>query len=219
MAPSTVAFAAEFLAAGDATAPLTTRVEVPRHGKSLAFLRGLLEQDGRKLLVLFGDDQAQGAQLVLQSAAELQSTRHLSIATKTRHWSGALPASIDRHAGLLGDAAHFVAEQLAQAAHGRQVLGLGGALDRLGDLAQRRRADHARGALQPVGGAGDGGEVVGVLDLALGVARGVEELALDLGQGGGIVAEQLDELVAVVSLRAVASLMRQRPSARHRGWP
>ena len=50
MAPSTVAFAAEFLAAGDATAPLTTRVEVPRHGKSLAFLRGLLEQDGRKLL-------------------------------------------------------------------------------------------------------------------------------------------------------------------------
>jgi uncharacterized protein (TIGR00369 family) len=50
MAPSTVAFAAEFLAAGDATAPLTTRVEVPRHGKSLAFLRGLLEQNGRKLL-------------------------------------------------------------------------------------------------------------------------------------------------------------------------
>jgi uncharacterized protein (TIGR00369 family) len=50
MAPSTVAFAAEFLAAGDSTAPLTTRVEVPRHGKSLAFLRGLLEQDGRKLL-------------------------------------------------------------------------------------------------------------------------------------------------------------------------
>lgn len=50
MAPSTVAFAAQFLSAGDATAPLTTRVEVPRHGKSLAFLRGLLEQDGRKLL-------------------------------------------------------------------------------------------------------------------------------------------------------------------------
>ncbi|HEX9524566.1 MAG TPA: PaaI family thioesterase [Reyranella sp.] len=50
LAPSTVAFAAEFLAAGDATAPVTTRVEVPRHGKSLAFLRGLLEQDGRKLL-------------------------------------------------------------------------------------------------------------------------------------------------------------------------
>lgn len=50
MAPSTVAFATEFLAAGDATAPLTTRVEVPRHGKSLAFLRGLLEQNGRKLL-------------------------------------------------------------------------------------------------------------------------------------------------------------------------
>jgi uncharacterized protein (TIGR00369 family) len=50
MAPSTVAFAAEFLAAGDSTAPLTARVEVPRHGKSLAFLRGLLEQDGRKLL-------------------------------------------------------------------------------------------------------------------------------------------------------------------------
>jgi acyl-coenzyme A thioesterase PaaI-like protein len=50
MAPSTVAFAAEFLAAGTATTPLTTRVEVPRHGKSLAFMRGLLEQDGRKLL-------------------------------------------------------------------------------------------------------------------------------------------------------------------------
>jgi uncharacterized protein (TIGR00369 family) len=50
MAPSTVAFAAEFLGAGDATTPVTTRVEVPRHGKSLAFLRGLLEQDGRKLL-------------------------------------------------------------------------------------------------------------------------------------------------------------------------
>ena len=49
-APSTVAFAAEFLSAGTATAPLTTRVEVPRHGKSLAFMRGLLEQDGRKLL-------------------------------------------------------------------------------------------------------------------------------------------------------------------------
>jgi acyl-coenzyme A thioesterase PaaI-like protein len=50
MAPSTVAFAAEFLSAGTPTAPLTTRVEVPRHGKSLAFVRGLLEQDGRKLL-------------------------------------------------------------------------------------------------------------------------------------------------------------------------
>ena len=50
MAPSTVAFAAEFLSAGDATAPLTTRVEVPRYGKSLAFLRGLLEQNGRPLL-------------------------------------------------------------------------------------------------------------------------------------------------------------------------
>lgn len=50
MAPSTVAFAAEFLSAGTATTPITTRVEVPRHGKSLAFLRGLLEQDGRKLL-------------------------------------------------------------------------------------------------------------------------------------------------------------------------
>jgi uncharacterized protein (TIGR00369 family) len=50
MAPSTVAFAAEFLSAGNAAAPITTRVEVPRHGKSLAFVRGLLEQDGRKLL-------------------------------------------------------------------------------------------------------------------------------------------------------------------------
>ncbi len=50
MAPSTVAFAAEFLSAGTATTPITTRVEVPRHGKSLAFVRGLLEQDGRNLL-------------------------------------------------------------------------------------------------------------------------------------------------------------------------
>jgi uncharacterized protein (TIGR00369 family) len=50
MAPSTISFAAEFLAAGNALSPLMTRVEVPRHGKSLAFLRGLLEQDGRPLL-------------------------------------------------------------------------------------------------------------------------------------------------------------------------
>jgi len=50
MAPSTVSFAAEFLAAGTPTAPLTTRVEVPRHGRSLAFLRGLLEQDSKPLL-------------------------------------------------------------------------------------------------------------------------------------------------------------------------
>lgn len=50
MAPSTVSFAAEFLAAGDAHSPLTTRVEVPRHGKTLAFLRGLLEQNGKPLL-------------------------------------------------------------------------------------------------------------------------------------------------------------------------
>ncbi|MFO1159029.1 MAG: PaaI family thioesterase [Reyranellaceae bacterium] len=50
MAPTTVAFAAEFLSAGDLSAPVTTRVEVPRHGKSLAFLRGLLEQNDRKLL-------------------------------------------------------------------------------------------------------------------------------------------------------------------------
>jgi uncharacterized protein (TIGR00369 family) len=50
MAPSTISFAAEFLSAGDANAPLATRVEVPRHGKSLAFLRGLLQQNGRPLL-------------------------------------------------------------------------------------------------------------------------------------------------------------------------
>jgi acyl-coenzyme A thioesterase PaaI-like protein len=50
MAPTTVSFAAEFLAAGGANAPLVTRVEIPRHGKSLAFLRGLLEQDGKPLL-------------------------------------------------------------------------------------------------------------------------------------------------------------------------
>jgi uncharacterized protein (TIGR00369 family) len=50
MAPATVAFSAEFLSAGDVRSPLVTRVEVPRYGKSLAFLRGVLEQDGRKLL-------------------------------------------------------------------------------------------------------------------------------------------------------------------------
>jgi len=50
MAPSTVSFAAEFLAAGFSTVPLVTRVEVPRHGRNLAFLRGLLEQDGKPLL-------------------------------------------------------------------------------------------------------------------------------------------------------------------------
>ena len=50
MAPTTVAFSAEFLSAGQSRSPLVTRVEVPRSGKSLAFLRGLLEQDGRRLL-------------------------------------------------------------------------------------------------------------------------------------------------------------------------
>lgn len=50
MAPTTVSFAAEFLAAGAPTALLTTRVETPRHGRSLAFLRGLLEQNGKPLL-------------------------------------------------------------------------------------------------------------------------------------------------------------------------
>jgi len=50
MAPSTVSFAAEFLSAGDIAAPLTTRVEIPRRGKSIAFLRGLVEQNGRGLL-------------------------------------------------------------------------------------------------------------------------------------------------------------------------
>jgi uncharacterized protein (TIGR00369 family) len=50
LAPSTISFAAEFLAAGDACSPLATRVEIPRHGKTLAFLRGLLEQNGQPLL-------------------------------------------------------------------------------------------------------------------------------------------------------------------------
>jgi len=50
MAPSTVAFAAEFLSAGDPHSPLVTRVEVPRHGRTLAFMRGLLEQNGKPLL-------------------------------------------------------------------------------------------------------------------------------------------------------------------------
>jgi uncharacterized protein (TIGR00369 family) len=50
MAPATVSFAAEFLSAGNISAPLTTRVEVPKQGKSIAFLRGLLEQEGRAVL-------------------------------------------------------------------------------------------------------------------------------------------------------------------------
>jgi uncharacterized protein (TIGR00369 family) len=50
MAPTTVSFAAEFLAAGSPTTPLTTRVEIPRHGRSLAFLRGLVEQGAKPLL-------------------------------------------------------------------------------------------------------------------------------------------------------------------------
>ncbi len=50
MAPSTVSFAAEFLAAGTPTTPLVTRVETPRHGRSLAFLRGLVEQEAKPLL-------------------------------------------------------------------------------------------------------------------------------------------------------------------------
>ena len=50
MNPTTVSFAAEFLSAGDISAPLVTRVEVPKQGKSIAFLRGLLEQNGRALL-------------------------------------------------------------------------------------------------------------------------------------------------------------------------
>src|SRR5258708_32008587 len=54
-----------------------------------------------------------------------------------------------------------------------------------------------------MGRARDGDEVVGFLDLALRRAGGLEELALDLGQGGWIVAEELDELVAIISLRGV----------------
>jgi hypothetical protein len=45
-------------------------------------------------------------------------------------------ALIDRNTRLLGDPAHLVAENPAQAAHRQQILGLGGALDRFGDLAQ-----------------------------------------------------------------------------------
>ncbi len=50
MAPATVSFAAEFLAAGDLSAPLHTTVEIPRRGRSIAFLRGLVEQNARPLL-------------------------------------------------------------------------------------------------------------------------------------------------------------------------
>jgi uncharacterized protein (TIGR00369 family) len=50
MAPTTISFSAEFLSAGDLSGPLTTRVEIPRRGKSVAFVRGLIEQSGRALL-------------------------------------------------------------------------------------------------------------------------------------------------------------------------
>ena len=51
MAPSTVSFAAEFLAAGDRelAASHPCRGPAPRQ-ESLAFLRGLLEQNGKPLL-------------------------------------------------------------------------------------------------------------------------------------------------------------------------
>jgi len=48
--PTTVSFAAEFLSAGDASAALEAKVDIPHHGKSLAFSRGLIEQNGRALL-------------------------------------------------------------------------------------------------------------------------------------------------------------------------
>lgn len=50
MAPTTVAFAAEFLSGGDLSAPISTRVEIAKRGKSIAFLRGVIEQSGRGLL-------------------------------------------------------------------------------------------------------------------------------------------------------------------------
>jgi uncharacterized protein (TIGR00369 family) len=50
MAPATASFAAEFLAAGDLSAPLQTTVEIPKRGRSIAFVRGLVEQNGRPLL-------------------------------------------------------------------------------------------------------------------------------------------------------------------------
>ncbi len=47
---STVHFSAEFLAAGDLSAPLETLVEVPRMSRSLAFTRGVVMQGDRRLL-------------------------------------------------------------------------------------------------------------------------------------------------------------------------
>src|SRR5260221_3560117 len=63
---------------------------------------------------------------------------------------------------------------------------------------QRRRTDHARRTLHAMRGARDRAEVVGIADLALRFASGCDDLALDLGQGLGIVAEQLDQPVTVV---------------------
>ena len=168
MAPTTVSFAAEFLSAGDATAPLTTRVEIPRRGKSLAFLRGLVEQNGRRCSPI-------RRRSCCGRAADAERTLQPILGSGLRIGSSTPACS--------ADARDLAAEHAVQAPHARQVVGLGGALDRFGDLAQRRGPDHARRALQPVGGAGDRGEVVGAGDLALGHARGVEEFALDLGQG------------------------------------
>src|SRR5512146_1610625 len=111
----------------------------------------------------------------------------------------------DRQAGLVGDAQDLAAQAVVEAAHGRHVLGLGGTLDRLGEIAQRRRADHAGGTLQSMRRARDGGGVVARGDLARDVAGSVVELALDGGDRAGIVAEQLDQLVAVIGLHAARS--------------
>ena len=56
MAPSTVSFAAEFLAAGSSASPLVTRVEVPRHRRNLAFPARPPRAERQAAAVLFGDD-------------------------------------------------------------------------------------------------------------------------------------------------------------------
>ena len=93
----------------------------------------------------------------------------------------------------MGNPPDFLAEDHLQAAHAGKVAGLGSALERLGDLVQGDGADHAGGALHAMRRTADHREIVGGGNLALGVARRLYKVVLDLGQRLRIVAEQLDQ--------------------------
>ena len=160
-----------------------TRVEVPRHGKSLAFLRGLLEQNGRTLLSYSATIKLRQGQPFL--SGRWRTSRIQALAARDE--------IISHRATPQSDLAARPPARRRGALRGSNISRRRRTLGRSSALAARStasaiwrsdgRADHARRALQAMGGAGDGGEVVGALDLALGGAGGVEELALDLGQG------------------------------------